>query len=174
MSNDFVPKVLHGQIGEYKSAAIDEILFTEREGLSEEIINAIDPAFIDEPTGLTYYRIFPYMRVPDTINDSGSYILMSVDVPKVSTVNRFYKQIILTLMVMVHQDAMYMGGKTNRTRCDYIAERLYAIFSGNRHFNGEQFDYVSDVEGIVMNKFHTRTMRFTVEELNQTQCTIIS
>ena len=99
---------------------------------------------------------------------------MSVDVPKVPTNNHLYKQVILTLMVMVHQDAMYMGGKTNRTRCDYIAERLYAIFSGNRRFNGERLNYDSDIEGTVMNTYHTRTMSFSVEELNQTPCTIIS
>lgn len=167
-------KVLHGQIGEYKSVAIDEILFTERDGLSEEIISAIDPSALEEPTDLIYSRIFPYMRIPDTIHDTDSYILISVDVPKVSTVNYFFKQIILTLMVVVHQDAMYMGGKTNRTRCDYIAERLNSIFNGNRHFTGECLEYVSDVESIIMNKFHTRTMRFTVEEVNKTQCDIIS
>lgn len=174
MTFDFEKKVLNGQVGEYKSVAINEILFTDRDGLSEEIISAIDPSCLEEPTDMIYSRIFPYMRVPDTIKDSGSYILMSVDVPKVSTANYFFKQIILTLMVVVHQDAMYMDGKTNRTRCDYIAERLNSIFNRNTHFNGEYLEYVSDVEGIILNRFHTRTMRFTVKEINNTQCDIIS
>lgn len=174
MANEWIRKVVNGQIGEYKSAAMDEILFTDRDGLSEEIITALDPQFLEEPTGLIYYRIFPYMRIPDTVSDTGSYILMSVDVPKIPTTNRLYKQVVLTLKVMVHQDAMYMGGKTNRTRCDYIAERLYSIFNGNRHFNGEPLNYDADIEGTVMNTFHTRTMRFSVDELNQPPCTIIS
>ena len=170
MSAEITKKVLTGQVGEYKSVAVNEILFTDREGLSEEIITAIDPAFLEEPTDLIYTHIFPYMRIPDVIKDTGSYILMSVDVPKVSTVNYFFKQIVLSIMVVVHQDEMRMHGKTNRTRCDYIAERIYSIFNGNKNFTGEQLEYVSDVEGIIANKFHTRTLRFTVEEVNKTQC----
>lgn len=167
-------KIQTGQVGEYKSVAINEILFTDKDGLSEEIITAIDPKYINEPSDLIYNRIFPYMRIPDLVSDVGSYILMSVDVPKVSTVNYFFKQVVLSFMVVVHQDAMYMSGKTNRTRCDYIAERLNSIFNGNKTFTGESLEYVSDIEGILMNKFHTRTLRFKVEEVNRTQCEVIS
>lgn len=167
-------RVLNGQVGEYKAVAINEIIFTDRDGLSEEIISAINPKYLDEPTELIYKHIFPYMRIPDTIDTVDSYILVGVDVPKVSTVNYFFKQIVLSLMVVVHQDAMFMDGKTNRNRCDYIAERLNSIFNKNTIFTGDKLEYVSDVEGIVMNKFHTRTMRFTVEEVNNPRCETIS
>jgi len=163
-------KIINGQVGEYKSVAINEIISTERDGLSDEIINAIDPKFLEEPTDLIYEHIFPYLRVPNLTTEMGSYILVAVDVPRVSTKNFFFKQIVITVMVMVHQDLMYMGGETNRTRCDYIAERIVKILNGNKSFTGERLEYVSDTEGIVLNTYHTRTMRFSADDTNDLPC----
>lgn len=131
---------------------------------------AIDPTFINNRNKLIYKNIFPYLRIPKTQKETCSYITMSVDMPKVSTKNYFFKDMIITLNVIVHEDIMEMPKIFSATRTDYIASLLNQIFNQNKNYGNVSLEYVSDVESILLNKFFVRTLRFRCNELNTVRC----
>lgn len=157
----------------YKNRIIKDILCTETDGLSEDIIYAIDPKYLDEELryDMVYENIFPYLAIPGTENDTKSYITMAVNMPRVSTKNYFFKNMLITLNVIVHQDRMKMEGSS--TRADYIASRLNRIFNHNKNYGTVSLEYVSDEESVLSvgtSRFFCRSMRFKCDELNNVRC----
>ena len=95
---------------------------------------------------------------------------MSVDMPKVSTKNYFFKDMVITINVIVHEDKMKMPARYSATRADYIGSLINKIFNGNKNYGNVPLEYVSDVESILLNKFFVRTLRFRCNELNTVRC----
>ena len=95
---------------------------------------------------------------------------MSVDMPKVSTKNYFFKDMVITLNVIVHEGIMEMPKNYSATRADYIASLLNKIFNQNKNYGNVALEYVSDVESILLNTFFVRTLRFRCNELNSVRC----
>lgn len=159
------------EIIDYKNRIIKDILFNDDdETLSSDIIMAIDESFIDKRNDLVYKNIFPFLRIPETQNEVKSYITMSVDMPKVSTKNYFFKDMVITLNVIVHEDRMRMPISFSATRADYIASLINQIFNQNNNYGNVPLEYVSDVESILLNKYFVRTLRFRCNELNTMRC----
>lgn len=158
------------EITVYKNRIIKDILHNENEALSREIVEAIDPEYIGEEDSLIYENIFPYLRIPDTVDEVKAFITMSVDMPRVSTKNYFFKDMIITINVMVHQDYMKMPARYSATRADYIGALINKVFNQNPNYGNRPLEYVSDVESIVLNKFFVRSMRFRCNELNSVRC----
>lgn len=122
------------EIVRYKNRIIKDILCTETDGLSEDIISAIDPKYLDEEIryDIVYEHVFPYLAIPKTEKETKTYITMAVNMPRVSTKNYFFKNMLITLNVIVHQEKMKMDGSA--TRADYIASKLNRIFNHNSNF----------------------------------------
>lgn len=154
----------------YKNRIIKDILFNDDESLSHEIVSAIDENYLGDEESLLYQNIFPYLRIPDTQTETKSYITMSVDMPKVSTKNYFFKDMLITINVIVHQEIMEMPAQYGATRVDYIASLINKIFNQNQNYGNVPLEYVSDVESILLNTFFVRTMRFRCNDLNSTRC----
>lgn len=158
------------EIIDYKNRIIKDILFNDDEPLSANIIMAIDENYLNKRTELVYKNIFPFLRIPQTQTESQAYITMSVDMPKVSTKNYFFKDMVITLNVIVHEDKMKMPQNYSATRADYIASLINKIFNQNKNYGNVPLEYVSDVECIILNKYFERTLRFRCNELNATRC----
>lgn len=159
------------EIIDYKNRVIKDILYNEEdETLSTDIIMAIDPNLIDKRHELLYKNIFPYLRIIDTQKEAASYITMSVDMPKVSTKNYFFKDMVITINVIVHENIMEMPKNYSATRADYIASLINQIFNHNKNYGNAALEYVSDVESILLNTFFVRTLRFRCNELNTVRC----
>lgn len=131
---------------------------------------AINPDLINKRHELLYKNIFPYLRVPNTQKETKSYITMSVDMPKVSTKNYFFKDMVITINVIVHENIMEMSKSYSATRADYIASLINQIFNQNKNYGNAALEYVSDVESILLNTFFVRTLRFRCNELNAVRC----
>lgn len=131
---------------------------------------AIDPDFINKRYKLLYKNIFPYLRVPNIQKEAQSYITISVDMPKVSTKNYFFKDMVITINVIVNERIMEMPKSYNATRVDYIASLINQIFNQNKNYGNVALEYVSDVESILLNTFFVRTLRFRCNELNSVRC----
>lgn len=131
---------------------------------------AIDPDFINKRYELLYQNIFPYLRIPDTQKEAKSYITMSVDMPKVSTKNYFFKDMVITINVIVNERIMEMPKSFSSTRADYLAALINQIFNQNKNYGNVPLEYVSDVESILLNTFFMRTLRFRCNELNTVRC----
>lgn len=158
------------EIIDYKNRIIKDILHNLDETLSNEIVMAIDESYVGAEDELIYENIFPYLRIPETQTEAKSYITMSVDMPKVSTKNYFFKDMLITINVLVHEDKMKMPAGYSATRADYIASLVNKIFNGSKNYGNVPLEYVSDVESIVLNKFFMRSLRFRCNELNTVRC----
>lgn len=131
---------------------------------------AINPDLINKRYELLYKNIFPYLRIPDTQKEASSYITMSVDMPKVSTKNYFFKDMMITINVIVNERIMEMPKSFSATRVDYLAALINQVFNQNKNYGNVPLEYVSDVESILLNTFFMRTLRFRCNELNTVRC----
>lgn len=131
---------------------------------------AINPDLINKRHELLYKNIFPYLRVPDTQKEASSYITMSVDMPKVSTKNYFFKDMVITINIIVNEKIMEMPKSFSATRVDYLAALINQVFNQNKNYGNVPLEYVSDVESILLNTFFMRTLRFRCNELNTVRC----
>ena len=130
----------------------------------------ISPDLINKRYELLYKNIFPYLRIPDTQKEASSYITMSVDMPKVSTKNYFFKDMMITINVIVNERIMEMPKSFSSTRVDYLAALINQIFNQSKNYGNVPLEYVSDVESILLNTFFMRTLRFRCNELNTVRC----
>ena len=158
------------EIVTYKNRIIKDIIHNDDESLSHDIVEAIDPEFLGEEESLIYENIFPYLRIPNTVDEVKAFITMSVDMPRVSTKNYFFKDMIITINVIVHQDYMKMPARYSATRADYIGALINRVFNQNPNYGNRPLEYVSDVESIILDKFFVRSMRFRCNELNSVRC----
>lgn len=131
---------------------------------------AISPDLINKRYELLYKNIFPYLRIPDTQKEASSYITMSVDMPKVSTKNYFFKDMVITINIIVNEKIMEMPKSFSATRVDYLAALINQVFNQNKNYGNVPLEYVSDVESILLNTFFMRTLRFRCNELNTVRC----
>lgn len=154
----------------YKNRIIHDILHNEDESLSHDLVYALDPDCIGCEDELIYSNIFPYLKVPDIQTEAKCYITMAVNMLKVSPKNYFFKNMVITINVIVHDEKMKMDPQYNATRADYIAAIINKIFNGNKGYGIVPLEYVSDTESLLLNSFFMRTMRFSCDELNSVRC----
>lgn len=158
------------EIIDYKNRILRDLLHNDNELLSTDLVNAIDPEFIGAEDDLIYERIFPYLHIPETQTEARSYITFKVEMPRVSTRNYFFKDMVITINVIVHEGVMQMPARYSATRADYIASIINKIFNGNKNYGTVALEYVSDIEEVMLNKLHVRSLRFRCNELNSVRC----
>lgn len=158
------------EIIQYKNRIIKDLLHNEDESLSRDLVSAIDSDFLGAEDDLIYRNVFPYSRIPDTQTEARSYITMTVDMPRVSTKNYFFKDMVITIHVIVHEEKMKMPANYSANRADYIGSIINKMFNGNKNYGNVALEYVSDVEEILLNKFFVRSIRFRCNELNTVRC----
>ena len=135
---------------------------------NSEIVNAIDSKEFSDPEDLMYTHIFPYLRNPKIQDQARCMITLSIDVPKVSTKNYFFKDMLLIVNIVCHQDLM----KTDygATRIDYISGLIDEELNGRKDFGNNALELVSNIEGALTNDFCFRSMRFKCSEINKPVC----
>ena len=152
-------------ISGYKTELLLDIYTNDR------IVEAIDsqsPGYIPgEPDSLLYRNIFPFLRVPFTQNIADTYVLVSVDVDRVSRGNRAYAKYHTTMWSLAHLDRMEMPRKYGATRIDYIAEELVEVFHGQRKFGFSEFELISNREVLLDTKYLYRELVFTCDDLRE-------
>lgn len=158
------------EIIDYKNKILNDLLHNEDETLSIDLVTALDENFLGYEDDLVYERIFPYFHIPDTQKETFSYIVFKVEMPSVSTKNYFFKDMVITINVIVHDGIMMMPARYSATRVDYIASIINKIFNGNKNYGTVPLEYVSDTESIILNKYHMRSLRFRCNELNNVRC----
>lgn len=158
------------EIIDYKNRIVADLLHNEEAQLSFDLVNAMDQNFIGAEDELLYDRIFPYLHIPDVQSETQSYICFKVEMPQVSTKNYFFKDMVITFNVIVHEGVMRMPARYSATRVDYIASLINKIFNQNKNYGTVALEYVSDVESVMIDKYHVRTLRFRCNELNSVRC----
>ena len=152
------------EIIEYKRSAMAAIANVDK------IIKAIDAK--DDfgnpisPGDLFYTHIFPYDFIPDSIDVAKTYITIEISMPNVSTTNHFFKDVLITINVICHQDIMEMTddeplGATGATRVDYISVELDKLFNKTTTLMGKyELELVSNIGGALDPVHKCRIMRF--------------
>ena len=152
-------------ISKYKMEILSDIYKNPR------IVEAIDSQQTGvthgEPDTLMYKNLFPYMRVPDTQNIADTYILLSVDIARVSRHNRTYAQYQTTMWALAGVDRMQMPAQYGATRIDYIAEELRRMFHGQTKFGFSKFELMSNREVLLDVKYLYRELIFLCNDLRQ-------
>ena len=147
---------------------------------NENIVKAINAK---EPSGafmeagdLFYSHIFPFAYIPETLDTAGCYITFEISMPSVSTVNYFFKDVLLTITIICHQAMMQMKedeplGSTGATRTDFIAVEIDKLFNKTMGIVGKQeLELVSNIEGAIDPVHRCRIMRFKTSAPGVTPC----
>lgn len=129
-----------------------------------DIVEAIDNNDAVNPEDLVYSSIFPYIKIPDTIEEVRTFILMSVDINRILN-NRTFHEISITIWVLSHQNHM----KTNYgcTRIDYIADRIEKLFNLNGGFGYKDLQLIKNRERVLNNKHLYRELVFVAQDIRK-------
>lgn len=146
------------EIIEYKQQIFSDIVN------NDELIKALAPTDIVENDDVMYKYVFPYTYIPDTIQEANCYITFSLDVPRVSTANYFFKEVVLQFTIICHQSKMKT--EYGATRTDYIAHIIEKMFNGSKKY-GDSLELVSSVEGHMDRSHRTRVLRFATNDINR-------
>lgn len=134
---------------------------------NNDIVTALGADDIDDRYSLTYTHLFPYLRVPNTQIETGSYILVSISVPRVSTKNNAYKMMEITICVVTHQDHMQTIYNANRN--DLLAGIIIEEFNWS-DILGFEMELRSDTESLLNETYHLREIKFNALAKNYTGC----
>lgn len=162
------------EIIEYKLTAMNAVINNEN---IVKAINAKEPSgeFM-EAGDLFYSHIFPFAYIPETLDTAGCYITFEISMPSVSTVNYFFKDVLLTITIICHQAMMQMKedeplGSTGATRTDFIAVEIDKLFNKTMGIVGKQeLELVSNIEGAIDPVHRCRIMRFKTSAPGVTPC----
>lgn len=162
------------EIVQYKLAAMNATINQEN---IVKAINAKDSAGEPlEPGDLFYTHIFPFAYIPDTLDTAGCYITFEVSMPSVSTVNYFFKDVLITITIICHQAIMQMKedeplGSTGATRTDFLGVEIDKLFNQTQGIVGKQeLELVSNIEGAIDPVHRCRIMRFKTSAPGVTPC----
>lgn len=154
------------EIINYKQEAISRIIN------SDIIVEALDARHEDgtpmDVEELYYTHIFPYGYIPGLIDKAGCYIALEVSMPKVSTANYFFKDILLTIYIICHQD--FMKTDYGATRIDYISVALDKLFNGKKGMGTTEMTLVSNTEAPMDTVHRARVMRFQTTDVKKSLC----
>lgn len=136
---------------------------------SVEITEALNSDVDDSE--LVYNNIFPFGKLPDTQTDAKCFITIQVTMPQVSTKNFFFKDVLLIVQVICHDDLM-RADEYGMPRADYLSVKICELLNGNTDFGYGEMQLVSNVEGPYAERYYSRTMRFQTQEQAKTNlCT---
>ncbi len=137
---------------------------------NEDILNALDVTEEEIETGLTYTRIFPHLYIPDTIEETSSFINVEVKVPDISDSGVWvYPELIVD--VIVHQNKMKLDlSGISATRADYLSQLVDSELNGSLDFGVGKLVLVSNEPGSVNDKFRFRRLTFVAQDVNSGMC----
>lgn len=155
MAVDMDKKVaMNTELYNYKRKVIAAILS------QDEIIEALNSE--SDSSELVYECVFPFGVIPDTQMETKCYITVEITMPQVSTVNYFFKDVLLVINVVCHNDIMRTD--YGIPRHDYIAAKICELLNFSTELGYGELQLVSNTEGAYSERHSGRTMRFKTSE----------
>jgi len=151
---------MNKELYDYKRKVIDKLLS------NQEIVEGLNVQEELDPGELVYKYIFPFGVIAPTQTETKCYITVEITMPQVSTVNRFFKDILLVINVICHNDLMRTDYSIPRH--DYLSAKICELLNGSTAFGYGEVQLVSNTEGAYSERHSGRTMRFQVKEQAQT------
>lgn len=150
--------IMSNELYNYKRQVIEELL------KSDELIEALDTNGL-EPSELVYTHIFPFGVIKPVQIEAKNFITVEVTMPQVSTVNRFYKDVLLVISVIC--DISLMKTDYGVPRHDYISAKIAELLGGSSAFGFGELSLISNTESAFSERQAGRTMRFKCSERAQ-------
>ena len=112
---------------------------------------------------LAYSQIFPFEYVPETENDSRTFICFDVDIVEVS--NKTYYTPVLYIWVFTHKSKMRMakGGII----IDELASKIDEHMNGNRYFGLGEMDLDSVRRFVPITDYLGRVLVYRTKDFNR-------
>ncbi len=139
---------------------------------SPELISLVNDEYVtdgecENADDLIYKQIFPYYYIPETQEETLSYVLMKVN--GLGVRGKIYNQAEVYICVAAHQRIMKVkhGGGT---RIDLMGEAIEELFNGRDDFGFGKMELKSNVETNISAEHRCRELRFIVEDFNADAC----
>lgn len=124
-----------------------------------DIVELIDDQDLDPecPEDLMYTKIFPFVRIPGTLDTSGNYICYEVDDMSAIARNDRMKQQSIQFVVFIHKDLIKT--KYGAPRHDMLGYVIRDLFNRS-HLFGHELKLVQSRGGVTDTDYYTRTLKF--------------
>ena len=135
---------------------------------NESIVKLINEPEITNPEELIYHNVYDFIRIPETIDEEKTYLCVKVDVPEVYRSSFLFKQLIICIYVISHQNQMITeyGG----TRIDLIGALLDKMLNGRKDIGKKKLELISNIEDSVGARHRCRILKFKAEDINNSKC----
>lgn len=157
------------EIMDYKREIINTIIN------DYELVRLIDDNYVDmtdestiDADDLRYVNIFPYYYNPETVVEEKCFIFMTVDTPNVK--NSLIKDMEVTIIVVANQGLMRVDYDDSGTRIDQMSACVDRLFNGFETMGFGELALYSNREGSIDTRHRCRTLKFRVEDFNQSRC----
>lgn len=150
------------EIIEFKRLIINKIIH------NETLINLINEQgiTIDNADELIDNNIFRYDRVPNTEGETKTYITIKVDILRINPRNDLYKDILITLRLVTHQNTVKLNNYVSN-KLDDMSVELSKLLNGSMEFGVDELKLTSDYEDKVDLYHPCRVIRFVTEGFNK-------
>ena len=150
------------EIIEFKRLIINKIIH------NETLINLINEqgVTIDNADELIDNNIFRYDRVPNTEGEAKTYITIKVDILRINPRNDLYKDILITLRLVTHQNTVKLNNYVSN-KLDDMSVELSKLLNGSMEFGVDELKLTSDYEDKVDTYHPCRIIRFFTEGFNK-------
>ncbi len=135
-----------------------------------ELIRLLDEKYVDVSTKtvldtdwLIHKKIFPHFYNPETVTEAMSFIMISVDSPRVK--DKLIKDMKIIILVVSNQDIMKVPYGIG-TRTDQMSVCVDRLLNGRDDLGFGYLDLYSNVEKSLDNKHRCRELIFKVEDFN--------
>lgn len=152
-------------ITRYKNKLVTSII------TSPELVELLDSSYVDdgefveESGDLIYTQVFPYYYIPETQNETKSYVIMKVN--GLGIKNKIYNKAEVIICVISHQDIMQVKGGT---RIDKMGEIVEELFNGRDDFGFGEMELKYNIEDEINTTHRCRILKFMVEDFNADAC----
>ncbi|MEG1502111.1 MAG: hypothetical protein RR370_01840 [Synergistaceae bacterium] len=135
----------------------------------DSIIRLIDENFIGEGDCLINKNFFQFFRVPETEEETRSYICCEINIPNLNFKNDTFREVIINIWVISHQDNLVTP---QGTRIDLLGWEIEKLFNGSESLGIGEAKLVSNMEDSLDLKHRFRRLQFSVSELNRSLCNV--
>lgn len=136
----------------------------------DSIICLVDEAFIGKGDELINHNFFQFFRVPETEEETKTYICCEINVPNLNTKNDTFREVVINIWIISHQDILVTP---YGTRIDLLGWEVEKLFNDNESMGIGKATLLSNTEDSLDLKHRFRRIQFSVKDLNRSLCDVI-
>lgn len=126
-----------------------------------------DPAEVEYDDDLINSHIFSYYKNPETEDEQRTYIFVFIDAASTATRNQLMKNLTITFVVATHKRLMYVNGEIGN-RLDVMSALIDEQFNNYDLLGVGYLRLLSNIEGNIDKTHPCRTLRFSIEDFDNT------